>query len=72
MTKASASVRDVHRRMPVILKPEAFMDWMDESTSDGALKEIISNHTHKDLVFRPVSKAVNSVQNNSADLIEER
>lgn len=48
------------------------MDWMDESTSDGALKEIISNHTHKDLVFRPVSKAVNSVQNNSADLIEER
>jgi putative SOS response-associated peptidase YedK len=57
--------------MPVILKPEAFKDWIKADTPVDTLKEIIDSHTHKDLVFRPVSKAVNSAQNNSADLIKE-
>jgi len=70
-TDASPSIQDIHHRMPVILKPEAFKDWIKADTPVDTLTEIISNHTHKDLVFRPVSKAVNSVQNNSADLIKE-
>lgn len=70
-TEASPSVKDIHHRMPVILKPEAFTDWIQADTPIDTLKEIISTHTHKDLVFRPVSKAINSVRNNSADLIEE-
>jgi putative SOS response-associated peptidase YedK len=57
--------------MPVILKPEAFKDWIRADTPVDTLRAIISNNTHKDLVFRPVSKAVNSVQNNSPDLIKE-
>ncbi len=70
-TDASPSIKDIHNRMPVILKPETFEDWIKADTPVDTLKEIMSNHTHKDLVFRPVSKAVNSVQNNSADLIKE-
>ena len=70
-TDAGDSIKDIHNRMPVILKPEAFKDWIKADTPIDTLKEIISNHTHKDLVFRPVSKAVNSVQNNYADLIKE-
>ena len=70
-TEASQSVKDIHHRMPVILKPEAFKDWINVDTPIDTLKEIINTHTHKDLVFRPVSKAINSVRNNSADLIEE-
>jgi putative SOS response-associated peptidase YedK len=64
-------MKDIHHRMPVILKPEAFEEWIKAGTPLETLKEIISTHSHKDLVFRPVSKAVNSVQNNSADLIKE-
>lgn len=70
-TDASPSVKDIHHRMPVILKPEAFKDWINVDTPVDTLKEIISTRTHKDLVFRPVSKAINSIRNNSADLIEE-
>jgi putative SOS response-associated peptidase YedK len=70
-TEAGSVMKDIHHRMPVILKPEAFKDWIKADTPLETLKEIISTHTHKDLVFRPVSKAVNSVQNNSADLIKE-
>jgi hypothetical protein len=35
------------------------------------LKEIIDTQHHKNLVSRPVSKTVNSIQNNSADLIKQ-
>jgi putative SOS response-associated peptidase YedK len=70
-TAASPSLKDVHHRMPVVLKPESFTVWIDESTSEVALKEILSTQTHKDFTFRTVSKAVNSAQNNSAGLIEE-
>jgi putative SOS response-associated peptidase YedK len=69
-TEASPSVKDIHHRMPVILKPEAFKDWINVDTPLDTLKEILHTHTYKYLVSRPVSKAVNSVRNNSADLIE--
>ena len=70
-TEAGSVMKDIHHRMPVILKPEAFEEWIKAGTPLETLKEIISTHTHKYFVFHPVSKAVNLVQNNSADLIEE-
>jgi len=69
-TEASQAIKDIHHRMPVILKPEAFHDWMNTGTPIGPLKEIITTRIYKELVFRSVSKAVNSTRNNSADLIE--
>ena len=57
-------------RMPIILKPKAFRDWMHQDTQPNDLKEIISSQIHTDFIFHSVSKAVNSVRNNSADLIE--
>lgn len=62
---------DIHHRMPFILKPEAFKDWIRADTPVYTLKKVIDSHTHKDLISRPVSKAVNSAQNNSPDLINE-
>lgn len=70
-TEASPSVKDIHHWMPMILKPEAFEDWIKADTPVDTLKEIIRTHTYKDRMSRPVSKALNSVWNNSADLIEE-
>jgi len=68
-TDASEPIKDIHNRMPVILKPEAYQDWIDEETPDKALKEMLKDRVQKDFAFRPVSKAVNKVENNSADLI---
>lgn len=70
-TNASPSVQDSHNRMPVILTPGAFEDWIAEETPYEALKEILRSQFQKDFVSRPVSKAVNSAQNNSPDLIKE-
>ncbi len=66
---ASESIKGIHHRMPVILKPAAFGDWMKADTSPDDLKELISTQIHSDFKFHPVSKAVNSVRNNSANLI---
>jgi putative SOS response-associated peptidase YedK len=69
-TDASDAIRDIHHRMPVILKPEAYQDWIGEATPGKALKEILKDKVQKNFTFRPVSKAVNKVENNSPDLIE--
>lgn len=70
-TESSASIRNIHHRMPVVLKPEAYGGWIDAGTPSEALKEILKDKVQKDFATRQVSKAVNKVENNSADLIQE-
>lgn len=70
-TEACPSIREVHHRMPVILKPEAFSQWIDGGTPPGTLKEILRTQIQMEFTARPVSRAVNSARNNSADLINE-
>ena len=68
--EASESVKPIHHRMPVILKPEAFDPWLSPDNQDvDRLKEIIRNQIYTDLVSVPVSKRVNSVTNNTPDNI---
>lgn len=56
--------------MPVILKREAYRDWLDEGTPEGVLMEILHTHVRRDLISHPVSTAVNSVRNNSRELMK--
>lgn len=63
--EASESVRPIHHRMPVILKPEAYNDWLKPANQDvRILQDIIENQIYTELASRPVSKQVNSVRNN--------
>jgi putative SOS response-associated peptidase YedK len=56
--------------MPVILTTSAYQEWLDSDKGDIDLKEILAERTHKEFRYCPVSMAVNSVKNNSPDLIE--
>ena len=68
---ASESVRSIHHRMPVILKPDAFDTWLDPNNRDiGSLLEIIQNRIHTELISIPVSREVNSVKNNGPKNIQ--
>ena len=60
-----------HDRMPVILTAAAYQDWLNLGKGDIDLKEILTERTHKKFRCRRVSMAVNSVKNNSPDLIKE-
>ena len=70
-TDASPPLRAIHDRMPLILTTGAYQDWLDPAKGDIDLKGILAERTHKKFRYRQVSMAVNSVKNNSPDLIKE-
>jgi len=56
-TEASGSVREIHHRMPVILKPEVYETWLDpENQNAAALENILRNEIFTELVSYPLSK----------------
>lgn len=62
---ASDSVKPIHHRMPVILKPEAFDPWLDRKNQDvRLLQDLLQNQVYTQLKSIPVSKQVNSVKVN--------
>jgi putative SOS response-associated peptidase YedK len=71
-TDASASIKKIHDRMPVVL-PEAQWDrWLDTAYSDtDQLSQLLVPFDPKALVAWPVSKAVNAPKNQGAKLIEQ-
>jgi putative SOS response-associated peptidase YedK len=70
-TQASASIRKVHHRMPVALHPDIYGAWLDASNRNPEqLLRILNDSIHRDFVYHPVSKQVNSVKNNAPSNIE--
>lgn len=64
--KASPSVRPIHHRMPVILKPAAFDAWLSPGNQDlDYLNQIIQTQIITVLKSTPVSTRVNSPRNNT-------
>jgi len=69
--EASESVRSIHHRMPVILKPEAYELWLSpENQNADLLHDIIQNKIFTTLKAVSVSKQVNAVRNNRPDNIQ--
>jgi putative SOS response-associated peptidase YedK len=66
-TSANADLAWLHDRMPVILEPDAWTAWLGEAPADPL--EFLRPAAHGVLRWWPVSQAVNSVRNNSADLL---
>jgi putative SOS response-associated peptidase YedK len=70
-TEPSGSVRDIHDRMPLILKPEAFDEWLDpDNTEPARIEELLKSHHVKELNRYPISRLVNRVEHNSKECIE--
>ena len=70
-TEACQAVRDIHHRMPVILKPEIYEFWLNPNNQDvNGLKNILEKAFLTDLVGHPVSKQVNSTRNNDSSCID--
>ncbi len=70
-TQASESIRDIHHRMPVILKPQVYEPWIDPGNQDVVeLGKMLKKEIVTELVSYPVSKQVNSTRNNDSSCIE--
>lgn len=70
-TAASESVRPVHHRMPVIVKPEKYDRWLDPELRDPAhARRILENWKLDELVATAVSRQVNSSKHNDPSNIK--
>jgi putative SOS response-associated peptidase YedK len=62
---------EIHNRMPVILKPDAWLAWLGEEPAEVAeLKSLLAPYPSDEMICWPVSPRVGSVKNNDASLIE--
>jgi putative SOS response-associated peptidase YedK len=70
-TDASPGLRDIHNRMPVILKAGAYDAWLDPANQDAErLRQILQNDSHVEFKRTAVSSRVNYVGNTDAGCIE--
>jgi putative SOS response-associated peptidase YedK len=70
-TSAPDEIGMIHDRMPMIIDPGGWADWLDPANNDvGDLKALLTPAMVGDLTTWPVSTAVNSVRNNGPELIK--
>jgi putative SOS response-associated peptidase YedK len=70
-TSAPDELGMIHDRMPMIIDPVSWADWLDPANNDVAdLKALLTPAMVGDLTTWPVSTAVNSVRNNGPELVE--
>lgn len=69
-TEASKAIRDIHHRMPLILKPDAYANWLNPAYQDvKELSRMLEAQRLTRLVGFPVSKQVNSKRINDASCV---
>ncbi|MGH2463421.1 MAG: SOS response-associated peptidase [Candidatus Limnocylindria bacterium] len=63
-------VSPIHNRMPVILDPADWDQWLSEDAPRAELRALLMPSPSQALFAYPVSPAVNSVRNEGAELLE--
>jgi putative SOS response-associated peptidase YedK len=70
-TSAPDELGQIHDRMPMVVQPDRWSDWLDPDGHDPAdLMPLLAPAASAGLITYPVSTAVNSVRNNGPLLIE--
>jgi putative SOS response-associated peptidase YedK len=71
VTGANDTVRPVHDRMPVIIEPADYVQWLDPEIQDtGQLRHLLHPCPADEMTACPVSRRVNNPVNNDAHCIE--
>jgi putative SOS response-associated peptidase YedK len=70
-TDATDDVGEIHDRMPMIIEPDLWADWLDpDNTKISQLQAAMVPAFKGSMTSFPVSTAVNNVRNNGPELIE--
>lgn len=67
--EANSLMSPIHQRMPVILKPNVFDNWLKSNDTDY-LQSLLIPYQENDLEMYPVSRAVNSPKNDRPELVD--
>lgn len=70
-TRASADIRDIHDRMPVVIRQENFADWLNCRTNEPRhVADLLESMEEGFFEVIPVSEKVNKVVNSSPEVQE--
>jgi len=62
---------ELHNRMPVVLSPDVWPEWLGEEPADAPrFKALLAPYPSEGMMCWPVSARVGNVRNNDASLIE--
>lgn len=67
---ANETMAPVHDRMPVMIAPNRWDDWLDPEADLDFMSSLMVPAPNSLLTMYPITTAVNSVRNNGAELIE--
>lgn len=69
-SEAKADFKTVHDRMPLMLDINAIEPWFKQTHKRDNLKDWLTKHMLTDLLYHPISKAVNNPSHNDPTLIQ--
>lgn len=70
-TQANDFMKPIHERMPLIIQPENYADWLDpKDRHPDSLSHMLSTNPSIELAAYPVSQAVNSPNNDGPECIK--
>lgn len=69
-TEAIPEIREIHPRMPLVLPPSDWDQWMDSETDTQALSRVLQEYRGPSLAAFPVSTRVNTPRNDDPSLIQ--
>lgn len=69
-TQPNSLMQSIHNRMPVILPPEAYSEWLyNEDRQPAQLDKLLVPYSSSEMIAYPVSRMVNSPDNDSPTVI---
>ena len=69
-TEANELVAPLHDRMPVVIPPERFSEWLDPETPQDDLKRLLRPYPAERMKAEPISRRLNDVRNDDAACLE--
>ncbi len=71
-TSAPDELGEIHDRMPMVIDPKSWTDWLDPGNTEVAdVRALLAPAATTGLISYPVASLVNSVRNNGPELIEQ-
>jgi putative SOS response-associated peptidase YedK len=59
-TAATGIMQPIHERMPVIIAPERYQQWLDKSASEQQVFQLLNNQAYDEMETTPISDRVNN------------
>lgn len=69
-TDANRTLRPIHHRVPAVIAPDTFDDWLSDETDQKDLLAMLAPPADDALEAVPVSDRVNAVRNDGPELVE--